>query len=243
MQSLPSTSIFTISSNGFAITLSETVKRWSIGVLLSEIGADAPQNLLETEHGQLIALRRAWRLVASQWKLASERAALCGELERRAKMVLTPATRPQITTRIQALLAHYFRTDDPLAVQAMALDDWVTVLEGSPYWSIDVACKEWISDPKTARTKPLPADIKSRLRHAEPQAEPVRTYRTFDPAAPFSKSSGDPDHDAKIKAETEEMLAQLRRRVVEERKGCAAPRRNFCFRPKRPMHRNTSAID
>lgn len=218
MQSLPSRSIFTNSSPGSEITLLETAKRWSTGELLSAIGAGAPQSLLDTEHGQLIALRRAWRLTASRWSSPAERAAILAELESRAATVLSPATLEQLTQRIRSLLAHYFRTDDPITVQALVLDDWISALEGAPFWSIDGACKDWLGDPETARLKPLPADIKARLRHVEQaEPEPARGYRSFNADQTPGQGPPDPEREARLKAEIEEMLAQMKRRAKEER--------------------------
>lgn len=227
MPSRPSQSTSPTSSSGSVITSSATASRWSIGELLSAIGVDAPPSLLETEHGQLIVLRRAWRLTVSQSNLATEREVLCAELNRRAKLLLTPATREQLTIRVRSLLAHYFRSDDQLTVQVLMLDDWISALEGAPMWSVDGACKEWLSGPDTARVKPLPADIKARLRHGPPAYTDCPKYRSFDTNRSFSKSCGNSARDAQLDRESYEMLAALRSRAREDREPKSAWTPNF----------------
>ena len=68
------------------------------------------------------------------------------------------ATDPEwIVGRIQTLLGHYFRTNDPIDLGDAILADWCDMLRPYTQASIDMACKTWLFDHP--RTRPGPGDI------------------------------------------------------------------------------------
>lgn len=164
-------------------------------------------------------MRIAWRRIGSLSNTSTEREARLAEIKRRADILLVPATRDHATARIRALLSHYYRTDDPVMIQALAISDWVGAVEGAPMWSLDAACRSWLMDPETARQKPLPADIAARLPHVDRYRDRQRPPPRAEPQAERLT----PEHEAKLRAETDEMLAQMRRRRQEERDAASAP--------------------
>jgi hypothetical protein len=136
------------------------------------------------------------------------------ELTARADRLKRPAEPEQIAARVRALLAHYFRLDDPIDVQALVLSDWIAALDGAPLWAIEQACHAWLHDPDTARMKPLPADIRMRLPDLSgPEMPETRPRRLLLP----EMSDRSPENVARLEAEIAANLAILRANARAQR--------------------------
>lgn len=86
-----------------------------------------------------------------------------------------------IAGRILTLLSHYWREDDPSAMDEAIARDWADVLEGMPQTAIEKSCKRYLRDEP--RRKPTPGAIYALARsfipapvivHRAPEPEPMK---------------------------------------------------------------------
>ena len=103
--------------------------------------------------------------------------------------------REWIAGRILTLLSHYWREDDPSAMDAALARDWCDILEGMTQDAIGKACMAYLRDEP--RRKPAPGAIYALAREYTPrpavvprQPEPERERMTAERAAEIMAEVG-----------------------------------------------------
>ena len=103
--------------------------------------------------------------------------------------------REWIAGRILTLLSHYWREDDPSAMDEAIARDWADILEGMPQDAIAKACRRYLTDEP--RRKPTPGAIYALAREYMPR--PVIVHRAPEPEPERQKVT--PERAAEIMAE------------------------------------------
>lgn len=75
--------------------------------------------------------------------------------------------REWIAGRILTLLSHYWREDDPSAMDEAIARDWADILEGMPQDAIAKACRRYLTEEP--RRKPTPGAIYALAREYVPR--------------------------------------------------------------------------
>lgn len=76
-----------------------------------------------------------------------------------------PANKKWIAGRVATLLSQYFASSVPVEMMTAIADDWNEELRKFPSWSIQKACRWWMSaENDKRRQKPLPGDIAARCK-------------------------------------------------------------------------------
>ncbi len=105
--------------------------------------------------------------------------------------------REWIAGRILTLLSHYWREDDPSAMDEAIARDWADILEGMPQDAVAKACRRYLTEEP--RRKPTPGAIYALAREyvprpvvvsRAPEPEPVRERPSAERAAEIMAEIG-----------------------------------------------------